>query len=160
MRLSFRELHLQAKVKLGGSDLLMAGTFIGWDGKNWVRADGDKVEARMVTVEPGYPGERVNSARGAVCATEDPSIIPGLELVLGRQKVGFVADGEMIVFDISPLPAEVVNDGDTTGTPPESGKPVVAEPEAPRTVRNRNRRHYDNSGVGGTGAIRNGDDPV
>ena len=159
MRLSFKELHLKAKVKLGGHDLLMSGTIVGWNGSGWVRADGETVEAKFILVEPGYPNEYCAVARGAVCLTEENTMATGTNMVLGRQRVGFVAAPDTLVFDIESLHEEAVCDH-TTGDSQAAGPVPMEEPEAPRSVRNRKRSNQHDLDGAGTVSVPHGYDSV
>lgn len=157
MRLKFKEHHLQVRPKIGGHNQLLSGDFIGWDGSEWVKADGNTVEAKFVLVEPGGPGERCTAAKGVVCIT-DEGPAPGTLITLGRQVVGQMIDGETLLLE--PQPWKEMCCGNEAGDTQVSGESPMAEPQADGGVRHRQRSNKQHLDTGRTESISHGNDSV
>lgn len=87
-RLRFKEMVMQARIKLGGTDFLPAGTWIGWNGREWVRAQGE-VRPELLIVSPGYAGEMVDACRQASVVAENMPPV-GVEIFWSGEGYSFL----------------------------------------------------------------------
>lgn len=128
----FGQLGLMGRPKMGGTETLPSGTWIGTKDGEWVEANGLDIPAELLLIHAGRPGERCEAARSAVITDADGNLTPGSIVMLGNQRVGLVIDNQSTLMEAcSVLPVPRV--------PLPGDVPEVQEPGAPGVNPKRKR---------------------